>query len=185
MVGGVTRRCDSFNRPAVARNHLAVPQHHIRPKVTIGAGVERIVLAYVKGPRGAMRTFGEDRSTGRLLDGRHRRRMVPMRMRHKNVRDGFIPHGVEQCADMSRIVRAGIDDRDLPSANDVADGALERERAGIVGHDPAHARHRLVHHIGCEVEVFVERECLRSCRSPDCGGWPITNSAPFTSWQLC
>ena len=82
-----------------------------------------------------MRTFGEDRGAGRLLDGWNRGRMVAMGVRHKNMRDGFIPYGIQQCADMSRIVRTGIDDCDLPSPNDVADGALERERTGIVRHE--------------------------------------------------
>src|SRR5262245_56324527 len=115
-----------------------------------------------------MRTFSKDRSTGRLLDSGNRRRMVAMGMRHKNMRDGFVPHGIQQCADMPWIVRTRVDDRDLPSPNDVADRALERERTRIVRHDPTHARHGFVNHIGCEVEIFVERNVFAHSWSPDC-----------------
>ena len=48
----------------------------------------------------------------------------------------------------------------LPFADDVADGALEGERAGIVGHHAAHARHDLVGRVGGKRKRLVEGNVL-------------------------
>jgi hypothetical protein len=61
---------------------------------------------------------------------------------------------------MRGIVRPGIDDGDAALADDVAHGALEGERPRIVGHHAADARHRLVHGVGGEIEVFVEGDVV-------------------------
>ena len=133
-------------------------------KVAVGAGIERIVLADMQRPRGAVRAFGIDGGAGRRLDRRHRRRMIAMGVGDENMRHGLAAHGVEQRGDMRGIVGAGIDDGDLAAADDVADRALEGERPRIVGHHPAHAGHRLVDRVGRE----IERSCRRECRRP----WP-------------
>src|SRR6185312_6412437 len=82
--------------------------------------------------------------------------MVAMRMRDEDVRDGLAPHGIEQRGEMRGIVGTRIDDRDLAASDDVAQRPLERERPGIVGHDPSHARHRLVDGVGREIKGLVE-----------------------------
>src|SRR5262245_56540900 len=148
MVGGMPRRCHGFYRPTVARDYFTVSQRYVGPKIAIRAGIERVVLTDMQGPCGPVRTLGIDRSPGRLFDGRHSRRMIPMGMGHKNMRNGFVPRGTKQSADVSGIVRSRIENRNLSAPDEVADGPLEREWAGIVGHDPTHTRHRLVHRVG-------------------------------------
>ena len=82
-------------RPAVAGDHLAILERHIGPEVAVGAGIERIVLADMQWPRGAVRPFGIDRRAGRCLDRGHRRRVVAMGVGDENVRHGFATHGIE------------------------------------------------------------------------------------------
>src|SRR5215467_8571398 len=55
------------------------------------------------------------------------------------------------------IARAGIDDGDLTSADDVGHGPLEREWPGIVGEQPPHAGRRLLHRFRRKVEAAIER----------------------------
>ena len=79
-------------------------------------------------------------------------------------------YGVEQRADVSGVVRAGVDDGDLAAADDVAHGALEGERPRIIGHHAAQAGHRLVHSAGGEIEIFVEGDVVgHGARTH--GGW--------------
>ena len=54
----------------------------------------------------------------------------------------------------------GIDDRDLAAADDVAQRALEGERARIVAQDAPHAGHDLLDHAGREVEGSVEGDVV-------------------------
>src|SRR5438874_3472771 len=89
---------------------------------------------------GAMRAYVQHLRAGRGLDGGHGRRMVAMRMGDEDVRHGLTAHGIEQRRDVLWIVRAGIDDRDLATPDDVADRSLEGERSWIVSDDAAHAR---------------------------------------------
>ena len=74
--------------------------------------------------------------------------MIAVGVGDEDRRHRLVAHGVEQRPDMRRIVGARIDDGDAAFADDVADGALEGERAGIVGHHAAHARHDLVGRVG-------------------------------------
>ena len=78
----------------------------------------------------------------------------------ENVRHGFAAHRVEQRRDMGVVVGAGIEDRHLAAADDVADGTLERERTGIVGRHRAHQRRHLFHPVGLEMERLVERDVV-------------------------
>src|SRR5690348_2910768 len=104
--------------------------------------------------------------------------MIAMSMSDENMRYRLITHGIEERADVSRIVGAGVDDRDFPMAEDVAHGSLESEWARVVGHDPPHARHGLVHHVPCELEIFVEGNIVAHVPSEfTCGNRPTTISA--------
>ena len=153
---GVAGRRHSFDGPALAAHHLPVLERDIGTEVAVGAGVERIMLADVQGPRGSMRAFGIDRGVGCRLDGRHRRRMIAVGVGDENVRHRLVAHGREQRGDVGGIDRTGIDNRDAALADDVAERALEGERAGIVRHDAAYARHRFIDRVGREVEIFIE-----------------------------
>ena len=82
--------------------------------------------------------------------------MIAVGMGDENMRHRLAAHGVEQRTDMRGIVGTGIDDRDVAAAEDVADGSLERERTRVIGHDPSHARHRLVDRVRREIEFLVE-----------------------------
>ena len=84
--------------------------------------------------------------------------MVAVGVRDDDMRDGLAAHGVEQRLDMVGQVRAGIDDRDLPAADDVAAGAGEGVGAGIVGDDPAHERAHRDAGAGADREIEVEGE---------------------------
>jgi hypothetical protein len=86
--------------------------------------------------------------------------MIAVRMGDKDVGDRFAADGLEQGRDMGGIVRARIDYRDLPAANDVTDRPLKRVRARIVGGNRPHSRHYLLDLIGCEAETLIERDVV-------------------------
>jgi hypothetical protein len=86
--------------------------------------------------------------------------MIAMGVGDENMRHRFAAHGVEQRLDVGVIRRAGIDDGDLSAPDDVAHGTLERERAGIIRQQPAHARDDVLDHTGSKVESFVEADVV-------------------------
>ena len=61
---------------------------------------------------------------------------------------------------MRLIQRTGIDDGNLSAPDDVADGALEGERARIVAQHPPHARRNLFGHTGRQIEAPVEADVV-------------------------
>ena len=125
-------------------------------KSVSAAGIERIELADIERPRGAVRTFAVGLGAGRFHDARHRRRMIAMRMRDEDMGDGLAAHGVEQSGDVLAVVGARIDDRDIAAPDDIGDRSLEGERARIAGAERADAGRDLLHHAGNEVEASVE-----------------------------
>jgi hypothetical protein len=56
----------------------------------------------------------------------------------QDVRHRLAAHGAEERSHVRRVVGSGIDDGDPAAADDVAAGAREGDRPGIVGDDPAH-----------------------------------------------
>ncbi len=156
VVGGVAGCGHRFNGPAVAGHDLAVLERDVGLEIAVAAGIERVVLADMQRPRGAMRPLGIDSGAGCRLDGRHRRRMVAVGVGDEDRGHRLVAHGLEQRADMGGIVRPGIDDGDLAAADDVAHRPLEGERSRIVRHHAADAGHRLVHRVGGEIEIFIE-----------------------------
>src|SRR5438105_2950306 len=115
--------------------------------------------------------------------------MVAMGIGDENVRYCFAAHGVEHGADMGRIIRARIDDRYIAASNDVSDSPLEGERPWIVGHDPAHLGHRLVHHIGREIEILVEWNIVvhawRPLGEPAYHYFGHTCTLVTEGWRMC
>ena len=160
VIGGMARRRHRFQRPAVARHHLAVGERDVGAEIEVGGRIEPSRLADLERPRQPVRTLGEHLGAGRRFDFGHRGRMIAMGMGDENMGDGFAAHGVKQRADMRIVVGAGIENRDFAAADDVAHRALERERAGIVGDDRAHARRDVAHPVGLEIERLVERNVV-------------------------
>ncbi len=110
-----------------------------------------------------------------------------MCVRDEDVRDGLTAHRIEQRRDVSRIVRARVDDRDVAAPDDVADRTLEGERPGIVGDDAAHAWRNLFGAAGLEIENAIVRDVFGhaslcgfvTAYPPHRGGevkslWPLT-----------
>jgi len=81
-------------------------------------------------------------------------------MSDQDMGHGLAAHRVEQRRRMRPIVGAGIDDRDLASAHDVADGTGEGERARIVAEDPAHAGPDFVDDAWTKRKVAIERDVV-------------------------
>src|SRR4029079_11933530 len=104
--------------------------------------------------------------------------MIAMRVGDENMRHGFVAHGVKQHSDMSRIVWAGIDDRNFTAAEYVAQRSLEGERTGIVGHNSPYARHRLVDDVRRKRKIFVKGNVVAHLSNdPNGGNRPTTISA--------
>ena len=158
MIGGVPRGRHRFQRPAGAFDGVAVLDLDVGPEVAVGAGFRIVLLALEARPRGAVRPLGIDRRAGRGLDPRGVRRMVVVGMGDQDMRHRLAAHGVQQRLGVRLVVRAGIDDRDLALADDVADRAGEGEGARIVAENPPHARAGFVDDTRFEREVTVERD---------------------------
>ena len=165
VVGGVSRRGQRFKRPAVAAHGLAIGERDVGAEIHVGGSVEAARLADMQRPGEPVRAFGENFCAGRRLDLGHRRRMVAMGVGDEDVRHGLAAHRIEQRRDMGVVVRAGIEDRHLAAADDVADRALEGERARIVGGHRAHQRRHLFHRVGLEIERLVERDVVGHART--------------------
>ena len=86
--------------------------------------------------------------------------MVAVGVRDEDRAHRLVAHGIEQRADMRGIVGPRIDDGDFAFADDVAERALEGERARIIGHHTAHARYHLVDRVGREFEIFIEGDVV-------------------------
>ncbi len=108
----------------------------------IGGSVERIDLADCKRPCRTVRTLGENRRAGDFLEPGRERRMVDMRMGHKDVRDVASAYRVEQRLEMRFVRRARVDDDNAAAARNVGIRAVKSERAGIVGGHAQHVRGR-------------------------------------------
>ena len=160
MVRRVARRRDRFQAEPATLDDLAIDEAAVGEEGCITAGIEPRCVADNERPRRAVRSFGEHGCAGRRLDEWRRRRMVAVRVRHENVRDGFAAHRVEQCRNMPLIGGPRIDDRHLPGTDDVADRAFESEGAGIVGENAPHSGSYLVNGSRIEVELSVERNVV-------------------------
>src|SRR6185437_3769423 len=126
--GGVAGRRHDLEHPGSALDDLAVPDLDVRPEVAVGAGFRIVPLALKARPRGAVRALGIDGGAGSLLDARGIRRMVAVGMGDENMRHRLAAYRIEQRFGMRLTVRAGIDDRDLALAHDVAQRAGKGER---------------------------------------------------------
>ena len=143
VIGGVAGRCHRFHRPAFAAHDLAVGERNVGTEIHVGGGIEPAGFADMQRPRQPVRALREYLGAGRRLHLGRRRRMIAVGMGDENMGDGFAAHGIEQRRDMGVVVGAGIEDRDLAAADDVAHRTLEGERARIIGDDGAHARRHL------------------------------------------
>ncbi len=83
-------------------------------------------------PRGAVRAFGGDDGAGRFLQPGGKRRMVGMGMADEDVADRPPADCREQGLEMRLVLGTRIDDGERIAPDDVAVGAVERERAGVV-----------------------------------------------------
>ena len=126
VVGRVSGRRHRFDGPAVAADHIAVGERDVGAEIHVGAGVEPARLADMQRPRQAVRALRENLRAGCGLDLGHGGGMIAMGVGDENVGDGLAAHGVKQRADMRIVVGAGIEDRDLAAADDVADRTLIR-----------------------------------------------------------
>ena len=86
--------------------------------------------------------------------------MVAMGVRDDDLGHRLPAHRVQQRIDVLRIERTGIDDRDLPAPDDVAQRPLEGERARIVDEDAPHAGRDFLHHAGLKVELAIEGDVV-------------------------
>jgi hypothetical protein len=126
--------------------------------VEIAACLEAVDLPAGEGARRAMRAAADDQGPGGGLEGAGGGRVIAVGMRDDDMGHRLLAHGVEQRRDMRRQVGSGIDDGDPSTADDVATGALERERARIAGqHAPNQGaeRHALP---GGGIEILIEGE---------------------------
>ena len=163
VVGRVSGRRHRFHGPAGAADLFAVGERDIGAEIHVGAGVEPARLADVQRTRQAVGALRINLGAGCGLDLGHGGGMIAVGVGDENVGDGLPAHGVEQRADMRVVIGAGVEDRDLAAADDVADRALIGERAGIVGDDGAHARRHLLRLARLRDRKSCRTGCRRSC----------------------
>ena len=77
--------------------------------------------------------------------------VIAVRVGDEHVAEPALADGFEDGFQVRGILGAGIDQREIVAADDVGVGALEGERAGIVGNDADHAGRQLARHSVGEV----------------------------------
>jgi hypothetical protein len=156
MVRGVAGRRHRFQCVTFAFDNLAVSQRVIRHEIFIAAGIERRGFAEMQIARGTVRALAVGFGAGGFGDRGCGRRVVAVRVRDQNLRDGFTAERGKDRVDMAGIGRARIDDGDRPFAYYISVGALERERARVVGDDAPDARGDLGDFVRFHVKRAVE-----------------------------
>ena len=89
--------------------------------------------------RGPMRAFCHDQRAGGLLQPPRQRRMVLVRMADGDMRHLASPKGPHQSLKMRLVLRSGIDHADGAVPDNIAVGAMEGERRGVVDRHPLDA----------------------------------------------
>ncbi len=89
---------------------------------------------------GAVRPEAIGLGARRVLDRHRGRRMIEMRVRDQDMRDGLAAQRAEQRRDMRSELRPRVDHGDLAMSDDVGARALEGERAGVARDDAADER---------------------------------------------
>ena len=119
--------------------HLGAQRHTVR---AAAGAVRPEAVAF------CIRVRGEQRAA---------RRVVAVRVRDDHVRDGFSRGGGQQRLDVRFVRRAGIDNGHGAAANDVGAGAVERERARVLGDDAPNAGRHFGDLSVAKVERALER----------------------------
>jgi hypothetical protein len=108
MIGGVARRVDGAQRPAVALDHRIVGQRDVGPEGLVIGGVQCVLFADSKRPGLPVRSLG-DRERARLrLQPRRQGGVVAMRVGDEDVADGPAADCRRQRTQMRLILGAGI-----------------------------------------------------------------------------
>jgi hypothetical protein len=140
MIRRMAWRLDRGQPPIRSLDALALAKLLVGAVIAVGAAFEMVDFAQPQRPRLPMRTAADDRRAGRSLDGTRGRRVVPVGVRNQDVGCRFAPDRREQRCNVLRDVGTGIEDRHLPTPDDIAAGARERGRSRVAGHDPADER---------------------------------------------
>ncbi len=177
MAGGLDAGEGEFRGPY----RIAFGHDRIRRVVEVNRGVEPADRGLHAVARRSMRRAADDPGSGRRPEGARARRMIPMRMGYENGDYGFAAESVKQSGDMVLLVRAGIDDRDLPVADDIGAGAGEGHRAGVAGDHPPNQRRKSDELARLDREGAVEGDVLglrfrvsRFCVHRKSGGAPVS-----------
>src|ERR1700678_1473189 len=107
-----------------------------------------------------MRALRIDRRAGWPFDPGRVHRVVAVGMGDQDMRHGLAPHSIKQRRRVGRIVWAGIDDRDLAVADDVAHRSREGERTWIVAEDTPNARPYFLDHARLKRKVAIKRDVV-------------------------
>src|SRR5207244_2769989 len=105
--------------------------------------------------------------------------VIAMRVCDNDVRDRLAPHRIEERLDMCIVKRAGIDDGNTTSSDNVAHCSLEGERSWIVAEQTTHARINLLDLAGRKVEALVERDIVTHRTT---GGIEARRCTPYSAF---
>jgi hypothetical protein len=162
----VAGRVHGLERPVLTGYDVAVAQAPVGLEAEVEPGIEGLAIC---GLNPWVTSIGKDRGGGDRLQALSKRRVVAMAMGDHDVAHRLAADRRKERLEMIVVVRAGVDDRHVAVADDVADRSGERVRAGVAAHDAAHqAAHWLRRAVG-HVEVAFEGEFrhgeIRGCIS--------------------
>ena len=153
VVGGMAGGVDALHGPVVAFDQIAIANPHVWLEVHVasfldlyaGGDLAGAVAAEAVGLRVAPRT-----------EQPAARRMIHVRVRDQHVGDGLAGGSAQDGIDVCGIRRARVDHSHVAAAHDVGASAVERERAWVLGDDPAHARRNAGHLAVLEIELAAK-----------------------------
>ncbi len=141
VVGGVARRMESCDLPAIALKALTIAKRNVGHETDVGALGKGVGFAGVKRTRSPMRPFGHGQRTGFSLQTARQGRVIAVGVADQDMADTPVTDRPHQRLEMRIVFRSGVQHGDgLAGADDVAVGAVKGEGRGVVAGQALNAR---------------------------------------------
>ena len=164
MIGGMTRRGNGFERPAVLRDDFAIAEYAVRRVAAVKSGIGARATIFNR-EKGAADNF----RAGCFFERGGSRAVIAMGMGADDVADRFALGRSEDRFDMARVFGARIDDRDIAVTDNIGLGASIGEGRRIGRKDAAHLGVQLHRQAGWQVFRQVHLPHVASCDASEKG----------------
>lgn len=156
MVCGMAGRGDGLEPEAPGLHDAAVHENCVGREGGVASGLHARRLALVERARRAVWPGGDDRRAGQRLERPGGERVVAMRVGDEDAGDAGATDCGAKRVEMRRVVGAGVNDDEVPVADQIGVRSTKSEGSGIRRSDAADARNDLHGIAVTGVEIAVE-----------------------------